>query len=70
MTDIEKKAQKAKEAAEIAKKIKSAEGKLKQYEGYMVTAANEGRDTTRYANDVKYAAEHLKSLQKDLDRLT
>lgn len=66
MTEIEK----AKKAAELAKKFESAKKEVKQYSEYLDSDIKFGRDTTRNASNLKYAVERQKTLQKELDRLT
>ncbi len=65
MTEVEK----AKKIAEVSKKLDSAKRELKTKRGYLDGDINFNRDTTLSANEVKYAAKKVESLQKELDRL-
>lgn len=59
----------AKKIAEVSKKLDSANRELKNKRGYLESDIRFNRDTTLSANDVKYAAKRVESLQKELDRL-
>ncbi len=65
MTEVEK----AKKIAEVSKKLDSAKRELKTKRGYLDGDINFNRDMTLSANEVKYAAKKVESLQKELDRL-
>ncbi len=65
MTEIEK----AKKFAEVSKELDSAKRELKTKQKYLESDIRFHRDTTLSANDVKYAARRVESLQRELDRL-
>lgn len=69
MNETKKEAEKAKKAAEIAKKIVSAEGDLKRKKEFLAQDIKNGRDPGRNTIEVKYKAKRVESLKKEHDRL-
>ncbi len=65
MTETEK----AKKAAEISKKLDSAKRDLSAKKKYLESDIRFGRDTTLSASKVKYAANRVDALQRELDSL-
>lgn len=65
MTEVEK----AKKIAELSRKLDSAKRDLEHKRRYLESDIRFNRDTTLSSNAVEYAANRVKSLQKELDRL-
>ena len=64
-----KEVEKAKKTAEISKKLESAKRELKSKRDYLEEDIGAGRDVTKNAIEVKYAARRVGSLQKELEKL-
>ena len=69
MTDVKEMAEIAKKRAELAKKRDAAERKLKTQDAMLKERIRTGKETGIKAIDVKYAANEVARLNKELDRL-
>lgn len=68
-TDEEKKAAKERERAELKRKLESAERELAIQLEMLESRIRHGQETSSKEIDVKFAAEAVKRLKNELDRL-
>lgn len=61
---------KAKEIAELSKKLDSAKSELKTHTEYLESRIRNGQDTTSTRIDVKYAADKVASIKRELNSLS
>lgn len=68
-TDEEKKAEKERKRAELERKLEAAERELAFQLELLESCVRHGYSTTTKEIDVKYAAEAVRRLKNELDRL-
>lgn len=69
MAEVKEMAEIAKKRAEVSKKLEAAERKLKTQEDMLKARIRNGEDTAIKAIDVKYAAQEVARLEKELASL-